>query len=91
MYVFETLTPVFVVVVPSDGKVWVCAYPSTTIKYAVTADSGSDWYNSRYGGTSASYSSAFPSTMWASTGQGTYNPMFGVIIGKGQWKERGVA
>ena len=79
------------VTVPSDGKVWVCAYPSTTIKYAVRVDAGSDWYNSRYGGTSASYSSAFPSTMWASTGQGTYNPMFGVIIGKGQWKERGVA
>ena len=80
------------VAVPSDGKVWVCAYPSTTIKYAVTADSGDgDWYNSRYGGTSASYSSAFPSTMWGSTGEGTYNPMFGVIIGKGQWKERGVA
>ncbi len=79
------------VTVPSDGKVWVCAYPSTTIKYAVRVDAGSDWYNSRYGGTSASYSSAFPSTMWASTGQGTYNPMFGVIIGEGQWKERGTA
>ena len=79
------------VTVPSDGKVWVCAYPSTTIKYAVRVDAGSDWYNSRYGGTSASYSSAFPSTMWASTGQGSYNPMFGVIIGEGQWKLRGSA
>jgi len=79
------------VTVPSDGKVWVCAYPSTTIKFAVRVDSGSDWYNSRYQGTSHSYANAFPSTMWASTGQGTYNPMFGVIIGAGQWKERGVA
>lgn len=77
--------------VPSNGKVWVCWYPSTTVKLAVRVDSGSDWYNSRYQGTSHSYANAFPSTMWASTGQGTYNPMFGVIIGAGQWKVRNTA
>ena len=68
------------VTVPSDGKVWVCMYPQAGINLQKTTSGSSVYTNSRYQGTSSSYSAAFPSTMWGSTGQGTYNVKFGVII-----------
>jgi len=68
------------VTVPSDGKVWVCMYPQAGINLQKTTSGSSVYTNSRYQGTSSSYSAAFPSTMWGSTGQGSYNVKFGVII-----------
>ena len=73
--VFVLDTPV---TVPANGKVWVCMYPQASIKLQLKTESSSAYANSRYGGSSASYGNAFPSTMWSSTGQGTYNVVFGV-------------
>jgi len=68
------------VTVPSNGIVWVCMYPEATIK--IQKITGSSVYsNSRHSGTSASYASAFPSTMWSGTGEGSFNVRFGVVTG----------
>ena len=69
--------------VPGDGKIWVCMYPEAEISLQKTTSGSSVYSNSRYQGSGSSYSAAFPTTMWGSTGQGSYNVKFGVVTVSG--------